>query len=597
MYILGISAYYHDSAAAILVDGEVVAAVQEERFSRIKNDSSFPLQSILFCLKKAHISIGQIDAIVFYEKPFLKFERILDTCYRSAPFGLPQFVKGVSVWVQEKLFFKSMLHNALSLIEGYRKGDCKLLFSSHHLSHMASAYYASRYNDAAILSIDSVGEWATLSIGKGSGKHIELLKEIHFPDSLGLLYSSFTYFLGFEVNEGEYKLMGLSAYGEIDSEETRNFIKIIKTSLITMHEDGSFYLNQTFFTYMHKMKLIKCSKWSRLFGVEKRNPEDEINQTHCNLALAIQVVMEEVITKIASHAKKITGCENLCMAGGVALNCVANGLLDYQNIFSDVYIQPAAGDAGAALGAAWATHHIYYGKDKSMVSDHDRMKGAMLGPDYSTQEIVRFCQSKGIVYEHVESSEKYDAVAKLLSEGKVVGWFQGCAEYGPRALGCRSILADARGETMQVRLNKKVKFRESFRPFAPAVLKEYAHDFFEINNPSPYMLKVGWVKSCIRDMHPFREVNIFDRIKQKRSPIPAVTHVDYSARIQCVDESVYEFYNLLQAFYRHTQCPVLINTSFNLRGEPIVLDYKDAYNCFKNSDIDVLVLNDVIIKK
>jgi carbamoyltransferase len=599
--ILGISAFYHDSAAAITVNGEIIAAVQEERFTREKHTAKFPVEAIKYCLEESGFSIDELDAIVFYDKPILKFERLLQTYYSFAPKGLISFLKAIPVWISEKLFLKKMIYDGLKEVGTYDKKQLKLLFSEHHLSHAASSFYASPYEEAAILTIDGVGEWCTASIAHGNGHRIGVKQEMNFPHSIGLLYSAFTYFLGFKVNSGEYKLMGLAPYGNPNSAETNDFIDKIKTHLIDIRSDGSLWMDQSYFGYATGLKMIKTSKWEKLFGLPKRKEESELTQSYCNLALAIQKVTEEVVLKMAQHAKNITGSKNLCLAGGVALNCVANGELIRANIFDNVYIQPASGDAGGALGACWAIHYMYFDNTRTVHSGKDAMKGAYLGPDFVDKEIISMSKKTKANFIHYnDDQDLFNSVAKTLAEGKIVGWFQGRMEFGPRALGNRSILGDARNAEMQKTINLKIKFREGYRPFAPIVLKEDANKYFDLIQDSPYMLVVAPVKEDIRSELPenYYEMPLFERLYVKRSEIQAVTHVDFSARIQTVSKDTNEkLTGLLNAFKSETGESVLVNTSFNVRGEPIVCTPFDAYRCFMSTNMDVLVLNNYVYVK
>lgn len=599
--ILGISAFYHDSAAALTVDGEIIAAAQEERFTRQKHTAVFPTEAIKYCLEESGLTIDDLDAIVFYDKPILKFERLLQTYYSFAPKGLISFLKAIPVWINEKLFLKKMIYDGLKEVEKYEKKQLKLLFSEHHLSHAASAFYASPYEDAAILTIDGVGEWCTASIAHGKRSKIEVKEEMNFPHSIGLLYSAFTYFLGFKVNSGEYKLMGLAPYGNPNAEQTNEYINKIKSSLIDIKPDGSLWMDQSYFSYATGLKMIKTSKWEKLFDLPKRKEESELTQPYCNLALAIQKVTEEVVIKMARHAQKLTGSKNLCLAGGVALNCVANGELIRENIFENVYIQPASGDAGGALGACWAIHYLYYENIRKVESGKDTMKGAYLGPDFVDKEILSMSKKTKAVFKNFnKNQELYSTIAKSLAEGKVVGWFQGRMEFGPRALGNRSILGDARNEEMQKTINLKIKFREGYRPFAPIVLKEDANKYFDLTQDSPYMLVVAPVKEDLRIKLPenYQEIPLFDRLYIKRSSLQAITHVDFSARIQTVSSDTNKpLTELLKAFKRETGESVLVNTSFNVRGEPIVCNPFDAYRCFMSTNMDILVLNNFVYVK
>lgn len=603
MLILGISCFYHDSAAAIIRNGEIIAAAQEERFTRIKHDASFPINAIEFCLGTAGLkTMDKLDAIVFYDKPLLKFERLLETYYTFAPKGLVSFIKSMPVWLNEKLFLKNIIHKELKAFEGYKKGKVKLLFPEHHLSHAASAFYPSPYNNAAILTIDGVGEWATASICRGSGNSIEVLKELHFPHSLGLLYSAFTYFLGFKVNSGEYKLMGLAPYGNAKSARVKEYIDTIKKELVDIKDDGSILLNQHYFTYATGVRMVPDSKWEKLFSMHRRNPEDELAQQHTDLALAIQLVTEEVVLKMAAEAKKLTGSENLCLAGGVALNCVTNGKLQQSGLFKNIFIQPAAGDAGGALGAALAANHIYFGKER-IVSEPDSMKGAFLGPEFPDVTIKKMLRTfvPNAVYTHyTDSNALVKETARLLAEGNVIGWFKGRAEFGPRALGNRSILADPRNPEMQQKLNLKIKFREGFRPFAPSVKEEDAATYFNLKTTSPYMLLTTQVKAGKLKPLPanYTELSIAEKLSIPKSNLPAITHVDGSARVQTVSKATnLPYWQLLEEFEKLTGCGVLINTSFNVRGEPPVLTPEDAYTCFMRTGMDYLVIGNYLFAK
>ncbi len=599
--ILGISAFYHDSAAALIIGGEIKAAAQEERFTRIKHTPDFPVNAIKYCLKETGLSIDELDAIVFYDKPLLKFERLLETYYAFAPKGLISFLKAIPVWINEKMFLKKLIYDGLKEIENYENKKVKLLFSEHHLSHAASSFFASPYEESAILTIDGVGEWSTASIGRGKGNCITIEKELHFPHSVGLLYSAFTYFLGFTVNSGEYKLMGLAPYGNPNSEDIEKYIDIIKTELVDIKNDGSIWLNQKYFNYSTGLKMIKEKRWTKLFSFPKRKPESDIEQHHCDLALAIQKVTEEIVMKMAIEAKKITNAENLCLAGGVALNCVINGKLLKENFFKNIYIQPAAGDAGGALGAALAVNYLYFSEERESDNKTDKMSGAYLGPDYSNKEIELMNRKVKSVYKKYEKFDELVAfIASKISEGNVVGWFQGRMEFGPRALGNRSILGDVRSPEMQKKLNKKIKYREGFRPFAPSVLIEDNKDFFDLNTASPYMLLVAPVKEERREKLPdnYYELSLWERLYCKRSDVQSITHLDFSARIQTVHEETNpRFWKLINEFKSQTGYGIVINTSFNVRGEPIVCSPHDAYRCFMSTEIDYLVINDFVYNK
>ncbi|MBF0504436.1 MAG: carbamoyltransferase [Candidatus Omnitrophica bacterium] len=585
IYILGISAYYHDSAACLLKDGQIIAAVQEERFSRLKHDPSFPTRSIQYCLQEAGINTKDISYVGFYEKPFLKFERLLLTYLNYAPRGMASFLKAMPVWLKEKIFMKNLLLNELNY-----NGD--LLFVEHHESHAASAFFPSPFENAAILTMDGVGEWTTTSIGAGEGNKIHLDLEMRFPHSLGLLYSAFTYYCGFRVNSGEYKLMGLAPYGE------PKYTDLIYKELIDVKDDGSFRLNMDYFNYCVGLTMTN-NKFHRLFGRCARKPESPIMPLDMDLASSIQEVTQDIMVKAANHAYKITGKENLCLAGGVALNCVGNGKIIEKTKFKNVWVQPAAGDAGGALGTALFIWYQYLNSPRISDGRRDLQSGSCLGPGYSDNEIEDFLKSKGIPFKKYEGESIFDQVALLIASEKVIGLVQGRMEFGPRALGNRSIIGDARSLKMQEEMNVRIKFRESFRPFAPSILKERLHDYFELPFESPYMLFVGKLKESQIDPHsrhtPLRGL---DRLKVKRSSVPAITHVDYSARIQTVDrERNPFFYKIIETFNQKTGCPVIINTSFNIRGEPIVATLEDAYRCFMCTNMDYLVLNRFILDK
>lgn len=601
MYILGISAFYHDSAAAIIKNGEIIAAAQEERFSRRKHDASFPSHAVTYCMKEANVTIDQLEAVVFYDKPLLKFERLLETYYSFAPKGFVSFLMAMPVWLNEKLFLKKIIRDELKKIHSFDKKKLKLLFPEHHLSHAASAFYPSPFEEAAIVTIDGVGEWATTTICKGSGNKIEILKQLNFPHSVGLLYSAFTYYLGFKVNSGEYKLMGLAPYGDPSSTQTKDFVQIIKTKLVKIFDDGSVFLDQKYFNYAAGLRMVKDHLFQQLFGFKKRNEDDELQQQHCNLALAIQQVTEEIVIKLCKHAKDITGSKKLCLAGGVALNCVANGKIQNEHIFDDLYIQPAGGDAGGALGAALAAHYIYFGKQRFHSTNTDEMKGSYLGPSFSNEEIVAVLQLFKANYTlYQNSNEMYSVVAGLLNNGNVIGVFQGRMEFGPRALGNRSIIADARNPEMQKKLNLKIKFREGFRPFAPAVLAEDAENYFNLTTASPYMLLVQQVKKEIQNPVPenYHQQTINEKLYFQKSIIPAVTHIDYSARIQTVHKKTNRpFYEMISSFKELTGCSVVVNTSFNVRGEPVVCTPKEAYQCFMRTEMDYLVIENFLLSK
>lgn len=601
MYILGISAYYHDSAAAILKDGEIIAAAQEERFSRKKHDAGFPSKAIAYCLKEAGVNINELETVVFYDKPLLKFERLLETYYAFAPKGIVSFMMAMPIWLNEKLFLKKIIRDELKKIQDYDKKKIKLLFPEHHLSHAASAFYPSPFEEAAILTIDGVGEWATTTICKGKGNQIEIIKQLNFPHSIGLLYSAFTYYLGFKVNSGEYKLMGLAPYGDPASTQTKDFINIIKSKLVTVFEDGSVFLNQEYFNYAVGLRMVKDAAFKQLFGFSRKEPEEELHQKHCNLAFAIQHVTEEIVIKLVKHAKELTGCKNICLSGGVALNCVANGKLQNEKLFDDIFIQPASGDAGGSVGAALAAHYIYFEKERIPTNEMDAMKGSYLGPSFANEEIKTIADSFNASYQQYENRNALnETVAKLITEGKVIGWFHGRMEFGPRALGNRSILADSRNPEMQKKLNLKIKYREGFRPFAPVVLAEDAQNYFDLTSASPYMLLVQQVKKELQNKVPenFHQLSIDEKLYFQKSSLPAITHIDYSARIQTVHETTNKaFYDLLTAFKQITGCAVLINTSFNVRGEPVVCTPAEAYQCFMRTEMDYLVIENYLFNK
>ncbi len=602
MKVLGISAYYHDSAAAITIDGRIIAAVQEERFTRVKHDPVFPVNAVKYCLEAASLKLDQLDAVVFYDKPFVKFERLIETYYNYAPQGILSFLKSMPVWMKEKLFLRNIIRDELEKIQEYDRKKLKLLFPEHHLSHAASAFYPSPYQEAAILTIDGVGEWATASICHGKGSEITVLKELHFPDSLGLLYSAFTYYLGFKVNSGEYKLMGLAPYGIKGSERVEKFKKMITNHLVDIKQDGSIKLDQKYFDYAVGLRMAKDSEWEKLFGIKLRVSENEsLKQEHCDLAMAIQEVTEDIVLKMAYEAKRITQSDNLCMAGGVALNCVANGKLLRGNIFKNIWIQPAAGDAGGALGAALAAEYIYGQAERKPDGIHDSMMGSYLGPEYSDKEIKEtISKHKALAVRYADSTSLCESVAEMIELGYVVGWYQGRAEFGPRALGNRSIIADPRNQDMQQKLNLRIKYREGFRPFAPSVMEEDGGHYFDLNVPSPYMLLVADVKMNLRKTLPpdYISQSMMDRLYVGRSSLQAVTHVDFSARVQTVSKETNAIYHeLLSAFKAKTGCGVLINTSFNVRGEPPVLAPDDAYCCFMNTEMDVLVMGQYLLMK
>ena len=590
--ILGISAFYHDSAAALIVDGVIVAAAQEERFTRKKHDPSYPEKAIEYVLAQAEISLGQLEYVVFYDKPFLKFERLLETYVAFAPKGFKQFGMAMPIWLREKLFLKGQLIKELKKTDINFTSD-KLLFSEHHFSHAASAFYPSPFEEAMILTLDGVGEWATTTVAIGKKNKLSIIKEIHFPHSLGLLYSAFTYYTGFRVNSGEYKLMGLAPYGE------PKYKKVILDNLIDLKQDGSFRLDQSYFNYATGLTMTN-DKFSALFGEPVRKPDtDLLTQFHMDIAASIQTVTEEVILRITRSLAAEYGISNLCLSGGVALNCVANGKVLRDNSFQKVWVQPAAGDAGGALGAALAAWHNELGNSRNVIFQ-DAMRGSYLGPDYSQSSIEKRLRNCGANFESISEEQIIERTAEALVEGKAVGWFQGRMEFGPRSLGCRSILGDPRSETMQKTLNLKVKYRESFRPFAPSVLREDVAEWFELDGDSPYMLMVAEVKKEKRRNMTRDEESLFgiDKLNIKRSEIPAVTHVDYSARIQTVHRDTNPIYHaLISRFREKTGCGVIVNTSFNVRGEPIVCTPEDAFNCFMGTEIELLVVGNCLLRK
>ena len=591
--ILGISAFYHDSAASMIIDGEIISAAQEERFSRKKHDSRFPTNAINFVLNFSGLKLGDVDFIVFYEKPFLKFERLLETYVAFAPRGIKSFYKSMPIWLRDKLFQKKIIFKNLKEIDNNFKNEKKILFSEHHLSHAASAFYPSPFEEAIILTADGVGEWATTTVAIGKGKDLNIKKEIHFPHSLGLLYSAFTYYTGFKVNSGEYKLMGLAPYGDpIYAEKILN-------NLIDVKNDGSFKLNQNYFDYATGLTMTN-NKFHNLFGKKPRNPKnDKITKFHMDIAASIQKVTEEIILKLAKSLRDEFNIENLCLAGGVALNCVVNGKLLKSNLFKNIWVQPAAGDAGGSLGAALAVWHLELNNSRK-VNIYDSMKGSYLGPSYSQDAIEKELIKIGAKFEKLSDKEISEKTSDLLIDGKAIGWFQGRMEFGPRALGCRSILGDPRSEEMQKNLNLKVKYRESFRPFAPSVLREDLNTWFDINVDSPYMLLVADIISSKKIKMTEKQKKLFgiEKLNIKKSEIPAVTHVDYSARIQTVKKATNQkYYDLITKFKEKTGCPVLVNTSFNVRGEPIVNSPTDAFNCFMGTELDYLVIENFILEK
>ena len=593
MNILGISAYYHDSAACLVVNGDIVSAAQEERFTRKKHDSEFPINALNYCLTEAKLAASDIDYVVFYDKPFLKFERLFETYLAFAPRGFKSFATSLPVWVKDKLFQKSVIVDALkdNLGKGIEWSE-RLLFSEHHLSHAASAFFPSPFEDAAVLTMDGVGEWATTSLAIGHGNKLTVQNEIHFPHSLGLLYSAITYYIGFKVNSGEYKVMGLAPYGE------PKYAALIKRHLIDIKEDGSFHLDMSYFNYCTGLTMTN-EKFDQLFGAPPRKPESSLTQREMDIAASIQAVTEEVVIKLARGIKKSTGLSNLCLAGGVALNCVANGKLLRENIFENIWIQPASGDAGGAVGAALAAYYLMLDQPRS-VQVCDGMKGAYLGPEYSQMEIEQRLTSVGAKFEVVSDSDLLELTAQALADGKAVGWHQGRMEFGPRSLGGRSIIADPRSPSVQKQLNLKVKYRESFRPFAPSILREDVSEWFQISTDSPYMLLVADVaKDKQLEMTPEQQ-RLFgiEKLNVPRSKIPAITHVDYSARIQTVHkETNPKYHALISKFKELTGCPVLVNTSFNVRGEPIVCTPEDAFNCLMGTDIEFLAVGNSIMRK
>ncbi len=585
-YILGISAFYHDSAACLLRDGEIVAAAQEERFTRKKGDSSFPKHAVDYCLKAGEITTADLAYVGFYDKPLLKFERILETYLGVAPSGFRSFLMAGPLWIKEKLYIDRQLRDDLAF-------DGQILYAEHHESHAASAFFPSPFEEAAFLTMDGVGEWATASFGVGRGSEIELLKELHWPDSLGLLYSAFTYFTGFKVNSGEYKIMGLAPYGE------PRYVKTILTELMDLKEDGSFTLNQKYFNYLTGLTMTNGA-FSNLFGGPPRKPESKLTQREMDLARSIQDVTEEVMLRMARAVHRETGLENLCLAGGVALNCVGNGRLLREGPFKRLWIQPAAGDAGGALGVAQLIWHRHCKQPRTVPSSGDGMRGAYLGPSFSDTEIEEYLQSVGAAYERRERSDLHRCVAEAMASERIVGWFNGRMEFGPRALGSRSILGDPRSPKMQAQMNLKIKFRESFRPFAPSVLRERVSDYFELDSDSPYMLLVADVKKDrqIRMTDAQEGLWGIEKLNVPRSDLPAITHVDYSARVQTVSrETNPDYHDLIEEFERQTGCGVVVNTSFNVRGEPIVCTPADAYRCFMRTHIDVLVLGPFVLQK
>jgi carbamoyltransferase len=595
--ILGISAYYHDSAATLIVNGELVAAAQEERFTRKKNEAGFPALAIGFCLAQHGISVNELDAIVFYDKPFLKFERILQTVLETAPRGWFMFMQSMPVWLKEKLFLKSTLKKELKKIGG-KKIKVPLLFSSHHLSHAASAFYASPFEEAAVLTMDGVGEWATATIAYGKENQLNIIKELNFPHSLGLLYAAFTYFLGFKINEGEYKVMGLAPYAERESEEVRSFDALIRQYLVTVNADGSLQLNLKYFSFTHTLRMLPEKKWETLLNMKRRKEHEPLTSQHAALAMALQKITEEVVLAMAAHAAEITGSKNLCLSGGVALNCVANGKLEKQKIFEHIFVQPASGDAGGALGAALGAFYLHHAQPRT--THPNWMRGGDWGPQYNDGEIVLAIEQAGLPSERLPQRELIKKCAAWLAEGKVMGWFNGRMEFGPRALGYRSILADAAQPDMQKKLNLKIKKRESFRPFAPIMLEEELDHYFEGVSPNAYMLFVHPLKPewCIPRPNGFYQWPLADMLGHAGSVLPAITHIDYSARFQTVGaDSEAAIRLLLLEFKKLTGRGVLVNTSFNIKDEPIVCTPADAIRCFLQTEMDILVLENYVLTK
>lgn len=587
MNIIGISAFYHDSAACLVRDGEIIAAAQEERFTRKKHDAGFPVRSIEYCLHEGKINMDAVDYAVFYEKPLVKFERIIETYLAYAPVGLKSFLMAIPLWLKEKLWMSELIRKELKRFRG------ELLFAEHHESHAASAFYPSPFEEAAFLTVDGVGEWTTTSWGTGRGNLIDIHSELHFPHSLGLLYSAFTYYTGFKVNSGEYKVMGLAPYGE------PKYTELIYNHLIDLKDDGSFKLNMDYFNYCAGLTMTH-DRFHKLFGGEPRKPEGRLTQREMDLAASVQKVTEEIMLRMARHVKKETGQRYLCLAGGVALNCVANGRILREGIFDDLWIQPAAGDAGGSLGAALLAWHKVLGGDRVVIKGKDTQKGSYLGPSFSDEEVETFLKINQIPFEKHAETEIPALIADLLIQGRVIGWFQGRMEFGPRALGARSIIGDARLPSMQAQMNLKIKFRESFRPFAPSVMIEKVSEYFDIDRESPYMLLVADVRKDKQRKMTSREEQLWgiDKLNVSRSTIPAVTHVDYSARIQTVSKETNPLYHAtIEEFYRKTDCPVIINTSFNVRGEPIVCSPEDAYRCFMRTHMDCLVMGSYVLDK
>ncbi len=596
--VLGISAFYHDSAASLVQDGKIIAAAQEERFTRKKHDAGFPSNAIRYCIEEAGIDTGSLECVVFYDKPFIKFERLLETYHAFAPKGLLSFINAIPVWLKDKVFMKSLIRRELKAIG--IEIDLPILFTEHHLSHAASAFYPSPFEEAAILTIDGVGEWATTTISHGKGNKITVLKEMHFPHSLGLLYSAFTYYCGFRVNSGEYKLMGLAPYGIPGSERVTRYKDLIYSDLIDLREDGSLLLNMKYFSFATGLTMSDNKKWAKLFGIPRRSDEGEITQAYMDMAFAIQQVTDEIVLKLTTTARQLTGCKNLVMAGGVALNCVSNGRIYESDLFEEIWIQPAAGDAGGSLGAALAVWYQYFDNPRS-ADPCDSMQGAYLGPSYpdtDIQKIINRFDIPNTFFENFDELALY--TAKLIGNGKVIGWFQGRMEFGPRALGNRSIIGDARNPEMQKKMNLQIKFRESFRPFAPAILEEDIAEFCKYDTKSPYMLLVMPVvaKRCNKLPSDYNSEDMYNRLYFKRSDVPAITHIDYSARVQTVSKSTNErFWKVINEFKKLTGYGIVINTSFNVRGEPIVGTPFDAFRCFMNTEIDYLILNNFVFDK
>ena len=593
MRIIGISAFYHDSAAALVVDGQIIAAAQEERFSRKKHDARFPHHALAYCLEEAGFTLSDIDYVAFYDKPFLKFERLLETYLAFAPKGFRSFRMAIPLWLKEKLFQKQLLRDELSAFDSTFDWESKLLFTEHHQSHAASAFFPSLFDEAVILTMDGVGEWATTSVAFGRGNHLEMRKELHFPHSLGLLYSAFTYYTGFKVNSGEYKVMGLAPYGE------PRFANLILDRLVDLKPDGTFRMDQSYFDYCAGLRMTNA-KFDALFGGPARTPEELLEQRHMDLAASIQAVTDEIILRLTRSIAAETGAENLCLAGGVALNCVANGKVLRDGKFRRIWIQPAAGDAGGALGAALAAYHLHKGQPRRLENQLDAMQGAYLGPAYDDDECADRLKRAGARFGRLGGDQAIERAASDLADGKALGWFQGRMEFGPRALGNRSILADPRSSSMQSTLNLKIKYRESFRPFAPAVLRNDVAEWFNLESESPYMLLIADLAKHRRRTMTAEEQALFgiEKLNVPRSEIPAVTHVDYSARVQTVHaETNPRFHALLSAFKRKTGCPVLVNTSFNVRGEPIVCTPEDAFRCFMGTELDVLSIGNLYLRK